>query len=123
LPSPDAPSRPFWYSATLESDPMLITTAQDVMNALETLNLSSWSAVPAKLNANVEEPVRGWLISPLHPLARLCRWSVSNYLLATPVSVTLFLDHIAALTGGPVLEIPDPIQNRLRLSRMKVTGP
>jgi hypothetical protein len=123
LPSPDAPARPFWYSATVNSEPMLITTAQEAANALETLNLSSWAPAPVKPNANIEEPVRGWLISPLHPLARLCRWSVSNYLLATPVSVTLFLDHIAALTGGPVLELPDPIQNRLRLSRMKVTGP
>ena len=123
LPMPEAPARPFWYSDTINREPILITTAQEAANALETMNLNSWSAMPIKPNANTEESVRGWLVCPLHPLARLCRWSVSNYLLATPTSVTLFLDHIAALTGGPVMELADPIQNRLRLSRMKVTGP
>jgi hypothetical protein len=124
LPVPDAPVRPFWYSATVNSDPMLITTAQEAANALETMNLSSWSCVLPNPATNAEEPVRGWLVSALHPMARLCRWSVSNYLLATPPSVTLFLDHIATLGRVP-LQAPtgDPLQNRLRLSRMKVTGP
>jgi hypothetical protein len=124
LPAPDAPVRPFWYSATVNSDPMLITTAQEATNALETLNLSSWASVPPDPATNAEEPIRGWLVSPLHPMARLCRWSVSNYLLATPPSVTLFLDHIAALGRVP-MQAPaeDPLQNRFRLSRIKVTGP
>jgi len=125
LPAPDAPLRPFWYSATVSSEPMLITTAQEARNALETLNLNSWSFAAQKAAANAEEPVRGWLASPLHPMARLCRWSVSNYLLSTPASVKLFLENIATL--GCELRFSqgttDPLQNRLRLSRMKVTGP
>lgn len=124
LPVPDAPIRPFWYSATATAEPMLITTAQEAVSALETLNIASWSYAPAKATLNIDEPIRGWLISSLHPMARLCRWSFSNYLLATPPSVTLFLDHIAAM--GPMRILPqasDPLQNRLRLSRIKVTGP
>jgi hypothetical protein len=125
LPVPDAPARPFWYSATVSSEPTLITTAQEAANALETLNLASWSYVPAKAARSADEPIRAWLITPLHPMARLCRWSVSNYLLATPSSVKLFLDHVANTFGcEPILApVADPIQNRLRLSRMKVTGP
>jgi hypothetical protein len=124
LPCPDAPIQPFWYSATAGSEPLLITTAQEAANALETMNLNSWCSSPQSLAASNDEPVRGWLVSGMHSMARLCRWSVSNYLLATPASVTLFLDHIAPLGRKPRLEIPgDPIQNRLRLSRMKVTGP
>jgi len=124
LPVPDAPARPFWYSVDVNSEPMLITTAQDAAAALETMNLNSWACVPPGRSDDAEEPVRGWLVSPLNPIARHCRWSISNYLLATPASVTLFLDHIAAL--GSVIwpqPVADPIQNRLRLSRMKVTGP
>jgi hypothetical protein len=57
-------------------------------------------------------------------MARICRWSISNYLLATPASVTRFLDHIAPLGRQPMLELPaEPLQNRFRLSRIKVTGP
>jgi hypothetical protein len=124
LPSPDAPAQPFWYSPTASDEPTLITTAQEAANALETLNLSSWFNVPAKASPNVDEPIRGWLVSPLHPMARLCRWSVSNYLLATPDSVNLFLDTIAPLGRQPlVAPTVEPLQNRLRLSRMKVTGP
>lgn len=125
LPAPEAPLRPFWYSATVNSEPMLITTAQEAVNALETLNLNSWSHVPPAKNGNSQAPIRGWLVSPLHRLARHCRWSVSNYLLATPASVKLFLDHIATLARASSRLEPtvDPVQNRLRLSRMKVTGP
>ncbi len=121
----DAPSRPFWYSPTAKDEPTLISTAQEAVFALDTLNLSSWSYASEKACRNVDEPIRGWLISPLHPMARLCRWSVSNYLLATPVSVTLFLDHIATLGRKPVLQVPADLalQNRFRLSRIKVTGP
>jgi hypothetical protein len=121
----DAPSRPFWYSPTAKDEPTLISTAQEAVFALDTLNLSSWSYASEKAGRNVDEPIRGWLISPLHPMARLCRWSVSNYLLATPVSVTLFLDHIATLGRKPVLQVPADLalQNRFRLSRIKVTGP
>ena len=123
LPPTVAPSKPFWYSPTVKDSPFLISTARDAAAALETLNLASWAyAPPASLRK--EESVRGWLISPLHPIARLCRWSVSNYLLATPGSVGLFLDHIAALGRAPVVQLPpEALQNRLRLSRIKVTGP
>ena len=123
LPETAAPLRPFWYSPTVKDNPVLISTRQDAAAALETMNLSSWAyASPAALSA--DESVRGWLISPLHPVARLCRWTVSNYLLATPASVGLFLDHIATLGRAPVIQLPpETVQNRLRLSRMKVTGP
>ena len=105
LPEVTAPSTPFWYSATLRADPMLITNSQDAALALETLNLSSWAySAPAARRA--DESVRGWLISPLHPLAKLCRWSVSNYLLATPGSVGLFVDNIATLGRASMLQLP-----------------
>jgi hypothetical protein len=124
LPAPDAPSRPFWYSPTAKDEPVLISTAPEAASALESLNLSSW-AYTSKPAQAANERVRGWLASPLHPMASLCRWSVSNYLLATPASVTLFLDHIAPIGVAPVLRLPaaEPIQNRFRLSRIKVTGP
>ena len=47
--------------------------------------------------------VKGWLVSPQHPMASTCRWSVYNYLLATPDSTLLFLDHIAAMGRRPML--------------------
>jgi hypothetical protein len=123
LPQVEAPSKPFWYSPATNADPTLITTSQDAKLALETLNLSSWAqSSPASLRP--DESARGWLISPLHPMARLCRWSLSNYLLATPVSAGLFLDHIATLGRVPMLQTsPETVQNRFRLSRIKVTGP
>lgn len=122
MPQAGAPSRSFWYSPTLHDNPMLITTAQDAALALETLNLSSWASSSAELGE--DESVRGWLISPLHPMARLCRWSVSNYLLATPASVDLFLEHIATMGRTPMFQLPaENVQNRFRLSRIKVTGP
>jgi hypothetical protein len=124
LPTTEAPARPFWYSPTASDEPLLITTAQEAADALRTLNLSSWFNAPAKTSPNADEPIRGWLVSPLHPMARLCRWSVSNYLLATPHSVNLFLDNIAPMGRQPmVAPAADSAQNRLRLSRMKVTGP
>ncbi len=121
LPEVQAPSRPFWYSPTAKEPAVLIKTAEDAAGALKTLNLSSWGyAVPK----GCDEPVRGWLMSPLHPMARLCRWTLSNYLLATPSAAVLFLDHIATLGSAPVIELPvGTVQNRFRLSRMKVTGP
>ena len=103
LPTTDAPARPFWYSPTASDEPTLITTAQEATNALQTLNLSSWFNAPGKTSPNADEPIRGWLVSPLHPMARLCRWSVSNYLLATPDSVNLFLDNIAPLGRQPIV--------------------
>src|SRR3989454_1739137 len=123
LPQADAPSKSFWYSPTVKDEPVLITTARDASAALETLNLSSWGfATPAPLHE--DESVRGWLVSSLQPFARLCRWSVSNYLLANPASVSLFIDHIATLGRAPVLQLPEEtVQNRFRLSRIKVTGP
>jgi hypothetical protein len=123
LPSTDAPAQPFWYSPAAAAEPTLITTAQEAANALETLNLASWSSAPRRATANPEEPVRGWLVSPLHPMARICRWSCANHLLATPGCVTVFLDHIATLSRRSAPQTPEPFQNRLRLSRMKVTGP
>ena len=123
LPVPEAPSRPFWYAPTLNGEPVLITTAQEAANALETMNLASWSSVPPK-TSNVEHHVRGWLVSPLHPMAKLSRRSLSNYLLATPPCVRLFLDHIATICREPLVQSQaEPLQNRLRLSRIKVTGP
>ena len=123
LPQAEAPSKPFWYSPTVKDDPVLISTASDVSAALETLNLSSWAfATPAPLRD--DESVRGWLVSSLQPFARLCRWTVSNYLLANAASVSLFIDHIAALGRVPVLLLPqETLQNRFPLSKMKVTGP
>ena len=104
-------------------DFVTINREQDAMNALETLNLNSWSFAAPKVSRE-DEPVRGWLVSPLHPMARTCRWSVSNYLLATPACVTLFLEQIAALGRERMLQLPvENFQNRFRLSRMKVTGP
>src|SRR5262249_16837073 len=116
LPQVDAPSKPFWYSPTVKDEPVLITTARDAAGALDTLNLSSWGfATPTPLRD--DESVRGWLVSPLQPFARLCRWSVSNYLLANPASVSLFIDHIATLGRTGVLPLPqDTVQNRFRLS-------
>jgi hypothetical protein len=123
LPKPGAPSRPFWYSATAKDEPVLISTAPEASAALETLNLSSWAYTSKPVHVE-NERVCGWLVSPLHPMASMCKWSVSNYLLATPSSVMLFLDHIATIPKAPVLRLPpEPIQNRFRLSRMKVTGP
>ena len=112
LPVPEAPARPFWYSPTLNSEPMLITTAQEAATALQTLNLDSWSSMATK-TANTEEPIRGWLVTPLHPIARLCRWSVSNYLLATSASVKLFIDHIATLGPRPHAAVGRPASEPL----------
>jgi len=122
LPVPDAPSRPFWYSATANDGPVLISSATDAAAALDTLNLSSW-VCSGKLGS-CDKRARGWLVSPLHPMAGLCKWSISNYLLATPASITLFLNHVATMGMPPLLQLPvEPVQNRFRLSRMKVTGP
>ncbi len=124
LPPADAPSHPFWFSATANDAPVLIETARDVCSALESLDLASWSPVsPKRLPPDCADRVRGWLISPRHPMASACRWSVYNYLLATPKSASLFLDHIAALGRRP-LTAPRPAEfsERLRLSRMKTIG-
>jgi hypothetical protein len=123
LPIADAPCRPFWYSPTVNDEPTLVSNAVEAAAALQTLNLSSWAFAPKPRQAE-DERVRGWLVSPLHPMAGLCKWSVSNYLLATPESLSLFLDHIAPIGATSIRHIaPEPAQNRLRLSRMKVTGP
>jgi hypothetical protein len=121
MPATNAPRKPFWYSPTANDAPVLISTAHDAALALETLNLSSWSCALPDADG---EPIRGWLVSPLHPVARACRWSVSNYLLATPDTSTLFLDHIASLGRTPLIHMTtEAVQNRFRLSRAKVTGP
>jgi hypothetical protein len=120
LPAVDAPARPFWFAASSNEDPVLIQTAREAALALESLNLASWSSGGAPSS---EYSYRGWLVSPLHPLARSCRWSFSNYLLATPASVKLFMNHVAAMGKTPAAVLDPDVQNRLRLSRMKVTGP
>ena len=109
LPAVDAPSHPFWYSATAADEPVLLETSRDAQNALEAMNLSSWSpAMPRPLQ---DDRVRGWLISGLHPMASACRWSFSNYLLATPESSLLFLDHIATL-GKHYLTVEKPAPSK-----------
>jgi hypothetical protein len=121
MPVTNAPKKPFWYSPSANEPAVLISTAPEAKAAFETMNLSSWSrALPKRDHRHV----RGWLVSPLHPIAKACRWSVSNYLLATPESAHLFLDHIAVLGRGRMIHIPEETpQNRFRLSRVKVTGP
>jgi hypothetical protein len=123
LPPPaDAPARPFWFSPTSKDEPVLIQTTQDVRAALETLSLDSWSPAAPKPLGN--DSICGWLASALHPAASACRWSVHNYLLATPASTLLFLRHIAELGRTPVVTAqPELLPSRLRLSRMKVTQP
>ncbi len=108
LPQVDGPSRPFWYSATAKDEPLRIETPQDVRTALESMNFVSWSPdAPGPLVQDRKAGrIRGWLISPMHPMASACHWSMYNYLLATPSASLLFLDHIAAL--GPVAPLPTP---------------
>ena len=121
LPPVTTPAMSFWYSSTPKEPPVLISTAQDAAAALETLNMASWSCAVPKAG---DERIRGFLVSPLHPMSRACKWSVSNFLLATPAASTLFLDNIATLGRIPIVLMPEKaIQNRFRLSRTKVTGP
>jgi hypothetical protein len=124
FPDVDAPWRPFWFSTTANAEPVLIETARDVQYALESMDLASWSpALPKRLPTDCADRVRGWLVSPLHPMASTCRWSVYNYLLATPNAGLFFLDHIAAVGRRPVMAPrPEEFQKRLRLQRAKVTG-
>jgi hypothetical protein len=124
LPKVEAPLRPFWFSVTAKDEPVLIETARDARFALESMNLASWSpTLPKRLPADCADRVRGWLVSPLHPMAATCRWSVYNYLLATPRSGSFFLDHIAAF-GRRALAAARPakFQEHLPLSRVKVVG-
>jgi hypothetical protein len=102
------PQRPFWFSANAKSEPVWIETRKDVRAALETLNLASWSPeIPvAPKKDRIAGTVRGWLISPMHPNAAACRWSFHNYLLATPATAMLFLNHIAS--EGPSAAILQP---------------
>jgi len=119
LPKVEAPSEPFWFSVSGNDEPNLLETARDVASALETLNLSSWWTGTLLLPDHF---VSGFLTSPHHPLARRCRGSLSSYLLATPAHVVMFMEYIAGIGRAPLRLDPDS-QNRLRLSRMKVTGP
>ncbi|HZI51661.1 MAG TPA: hypothetical protein VFE29_07550 [Terriglobia bacterium] len=129
VPLAEAPSRPFWFSVTAHDQPVLLETVRDVQWALESMNLASWAPrVPRPLPATTAD-VKGWLISSQHPMASACRWSVYNYLLATPNSALLFLDHIATmgrrLTFAPDGKAPagKEFQQERLLSRIKVTGP
>jgi len=106
-----------------------VETTRDVQWALESMNLASWAPrIPRVLPATTAD-VKGWLISPQHPMASACRWSVYNYLLATPNSALLFLDYIAAM-GRRTAFTPESsasggkeFQQERLLSRIKVTGP
>ena len=123
LPGVDAPAQPFWFSATAQDEPVLIQTSQDARAAMESMNLLSWSPKAPKPIENAS--IQGWMVSALHPMAAACRWSVYNYLLATPASTLLFLRHIAELGRVPMAAMQPETQvfpNRLRLSRMKVSG-
>jgi hypothetical protein len=122
----DAPVKTFWFSATANDEPVLIQTSREVRTALESMDLASWTpASPKGIDGeSTGAGIRGWLISASHPLSAACHWSVYNCLLATPTAASLFLDHIAALGRAPAAaEQDESVQNRLRLSRMKVTGP
>jgi hypothetical protein len=128
MPKVEAPSRPFWFSVTVGDEPVLLETVRDVQLALESMDTASWTPRPPRhLPTEGPNRVRGWLASPQHPIASRCRWSFYNYLLATPQSALLFLDHIAALGCQPAVTPDAPkteeFQERLRLSRIKVTGP
>jgi hypothetical protein len=117
----EAPARPFWFSPVAAEEPIRIETARDAAIALESLNLNSW--MPGKVRV-AGDSFRGWLISPLHGMAKMCRWSVSNYLLATPSSVSRFIHDVASGSSAPIVAANEPeVQNRFRLSRIKVTGP
>jgi hypothetical protein len=120
LPPLEAPARPFWFSATASSEPVLIETVNDVRAALDSLDLASWSpALPRALPADADR-IRGWLVSPMHPTAAACRWSVYNHLLSTPDASLVFLDHIAALGRRPAIAgRPEESQERFRVARMK----
>jgi len=130
VPPVEAPSRPFWFSVTASDEPVLLETVRDVQWAVESMNLASWSpSLPRPLPMATAD-VKGWLVSPQHPMSSACNWSVYNYLLATPDCTTLFLDHIAAMGRRTMLvpeTAPEPTkevqEERLRLSRIKVTGP
>jgi hypothetical protein len=130
VPLVEAPSRPFWFSVTAQDEPVLLETTRDVQWALESMNLASWAPrVPRALPATTAD-VKGWLVSPQHPMATACRWSVYNYLLATPNSALLFLDYIATMgrrpTFAPESNVPEKgkeFQQERLLSRIKVTGP
>src|SRR5207247_8171828 len=120
LPKVEAPCQPFWFSASGDEEPVLVETARDAALALETVNFTSWCSRQLRLPGHF---LRGFLNTPLHPWARQCRWSLSNYLLATPSTVAMFMQHIAVIGRAPVMLVEPDAQKRLRLSRMKVTGP
>jgi len=127
-PTFEAPARPFWYSVTAADDPVRLETLKDVQWSLESLNFASWSPrLPRPLPIDAAD-VKGWLVSPEHMMSSTCRWTVRNYLLSTPESVSLFLDHIASL-GGRVTTLPQPklqplkAQERPPLARAKVSTP
>lgn len=114
LPSIAGPERSFWFSATAQDEPVKIETVQDVRMALESMNLGSWAPnLPKPLvqdrNDRRVQRVRGWLVSPMNPIASACHWSVYNYLLATPESSLLFLDHIASLGPSACLPLPPEV--------------
>ena len=129
VPLVEAPTRPFWFSVTAHDEPVLLETVRDVQWALESMNLASWAPRTPRPLPSTSADIKGWLISPQHPMASACRWSVYNYLLATPNSALLFLDHIATMGRRPAFspEAKAPegkeFQQERLLSRIKVTGP
>ena len=124
LPRVDAPSRPFWFSPTAADEPVKLETSRDVRAALESMNLASWSPRLPRPLPTASADIKGWLASPMHPIAGACRWSFYNFLLATPDSVSLFLDNIATL-GSRQNTTPrtEEFKERLQLSTRRVTGP
>lgn len=124
LPHVEAPLRPFWFSATAKDTPVLIETSRDAHRAMEAIDFASLSPDPPRAIRGLRtgDRVRGWLATAKHPAAAGCRWSLYNYLLSTPSTALLFLEHIAALGRAP-LTAPEPetFQNRARVARMKLT--
>jgi hypothetical protein len=119
LPALEAPGRPFWFSATAAHDPIEIATVNDVRTALNSMDLASWTpTLPKPLPADADR-IHGLLVSPMHPAAGACRWSVYNHLLSTPESALLFLNHIATLGRRPTAGRPEEAQERFRVARMK----
>ena len=111
LPKVENPQRPFWYSATAKSEPVWIEDRQHIRTALETMNLESWCPeVPhCTKQGGISGPVRGWLASPIHPVAASCHWSFRNYLLATPAASQLFFKHIASAVPSASVPLPQNV--------------
>lgn len=116
------PGHPFLYSALPHQRPVMLKTSEEIRAAIEALDIASWAGERLPLTVG---GIQGWLMSPRHPSSRACRWSLTNCSLSTPAAVSLFFDYIAPIRRPAVAGVleTEGLQNRLRLSRMKVTGP